>query len=136
MGFLRLVSEGRESRVGLLANRSPGIKGDQSHGPLMWPKGTSLPSREVLITLLWVIRVEERKLLVPEKKPVFSPSSRPGSNVFREKASTNQIIVSSAGGKWAKRAKRTVYVKVNRGGKQGSAWFVKADQKHHEHPFQ
>ncbi|KAI0867711.1 hypothetical protein GGS24DRAFT_484706 [Hypoxylon argillaceum] len=107
MEFLRLVSEGRDDRVEGLAAGSPGIKGDQSRGPLMWPDGTSLPSREVLLTLLWAIRVEERKLLSQEnEKDVSSPSSRPGSSVLREKTlpttsttTTNQTIVLSVGAK-------------------------------------
>ncbi|KAI0415733.1 hypothetical protein F5X98DRAFT_388616 [Xylaria grammica] len=97
MEFLRLVSDGRDDRVEDLANGSPGIKGDHSRGPLMWPDGTSLPSREVLLTLLWAIRVEERKLLLRENNDVSPPSSRPGSRVLREKTSTNQTIVLSAG---------------------------------------
>ncbi|KAI0537965.1 hypothetical protein GGR58DRAFT_470021 [Xylaria digitata] len=100
MEFLRLVSEGRDDRVDELANGSPGIKGDQSRGPLVWPDGTSLPSREVLLTLLWAIRVEERKLSSGETNSVSSLSSRPGSCVLRKKTSTtaiNQTIVLSAG---------------------------------------
>ncbi len=98
MGFLRLVSDGRDDRVDELANGSPGIKGDQSRGPLMWPDGTSLPSREVLLTLLWALRVEERKIRLQETN-VSSPSSRPGSCVLRKKTSTNQTTVLWVGGK-------------------------------------
>ncbi|KAK5627010.1 hypothetical protein RRF57_002725 [Xylaria bambusicola] len=93
MEFLRLVSEGRDDQVDELANRSPGIKGDQSRGPLMWPEGTSLPSREVLLTLLWALRVEERKLRSQEANNASSPSSRPGSFVLQGKASTNQTVL-------------------------------------------
>ncbi|KAI1137526.1 hypothetical protein F5Y05DRAFT_72571 [Hypoxylon sp. FL0543] len=79
MELLRLVSEkGREDRVEELASRSPGIKGDQSRGPQTWPDGTSLPSREVLLTLLWAITVEERKLSSEEATIVSSPDSRLG----------------------------------------------------------
>ncbi|KAI0801628.1 hypothetical protein GGR55DRAFT_667945 [Xylaria sp. FL0064] len=100
MEFLRLVSEGRDDRVDGLADGSPGIKGDQSRGPLLWPDGTSLPSREVLLTLLWALRVEERKLLrAQETNDVSSPSSRPGSSVLRKKTPTNQTIVLSIGAK-------------------------------------
>jgi transcriptional activator HAC1 len=112
MEFLRLVSEGRDDRVEELATGSPGIKGDQSRGPLMWPNGTSLPSREVLLTLLWAIRVEERRLHSQENKNISSPCSRPGSSVLREKTSTNQTIVLSAA------AKRKGDGKVNSGGKR------------------
>ncbi|KAI3327092.1 hypothetical protein HD806DRAFT_382751 [Xylariaceae sp. AK1471] len=112
MEFLRLVSEGRDDRVEELATGSPGIKGDQSRGPLMWPNGTSLPSRELLLTLLWAIRVEERKLLSEEKETIFSPCSRPGSSVLQEKTTTNQIIVLSVA------AKRKGDGMVNSGGKR------------------
>ncbi|KAI8948034.1 hypothetical protein F4801DRAFT_592123 [Xylaria longipes] len=99
MEVLRLVSEGREDRVEGLAIGSPGIKGDQSRGPLLWPDGASLPSREVLLTLLWALRVEERKILAREDNKVSPPSSRPGSSVLREKTPTYQTIVLSAMGK-------------------------------------
>ncbi|KAK8023565.1 transcriptional activator hac1 [Apiospora rasikravindrae] len=64
MEVLRLVSEGRDDRVvSGLADGSPGIKGDrQSRGPLLWPDGASLPSREVLLTLMWAIQVEQRNM--------------------------------------------------------------------------
>ncbi|KAI0384921.1 hypothetical protein F5Y04DRAFT_201474 [Hypomontagnella monticulosa] len=83
MELLRLVSEkGCDVQVEELAFGSPGIKGDQSRGPQTWPDGTSLPSREVLLTLLWAITVEERKLseLRREATIVPSPSSRPGTS--------------------------------------------------------
>ncbi|KAI0111277.1 hypothetical protein GGR51DRAFT_509564 [Nemania sp. FL0031] len=114
MEFLRLVSEGRDDRADELVGGSPGIKGDQSRGPLMWPDGTSLPSREVLLTLLWAIRVEERKLrLAQENENVSSPSSRPGSRVLGEKTpTTNQTIVLSMA------AKRKGDGQVNGGGKR------------------
>ncbi|KAI8631738.1 hypothetical protein F5Y19DRAFT_473417 [Xylariaceae sp. FL1651] len=96
MGFLRLVSEGCDDRVEGLAVGSPGIKGDQSRGPLMWPDGTSLPSREVLLTLVWAIKVEEQRLLSQEKIIVSSPSSRPGSSILREKTHNQNIVLSVA----------------------------------------
>ncbi|KAI1734962.1 hypothetical protein F4680DRAFT_461997 [Xylaria scruposa] len=99
MEVLRLVSEGREDRVEGLATGSPGIKGDQSRGPLLWPDGASLPSREVLLTLLWALRVEERKILLRENNKVSLASSRPGSSVLQKKTSTDQTIVLSVMGK-------------------------------------
>ncbi|KAI1815612.1 hypothetical protein GGS20DRAFT_576043 [Poronia punctata] len=95
MEFLRLVSEGRDDRVEGLANGSPDTKGDQSRGLLFWPEGTSLPSREVLLTLLWAIRVEERRQSSQEKKYASSPSSRPRSSVFQKNTPTNHPIVLS-----------------------------------------
>ncbi|KAI1359244.1 hypothetical protein F5Y08DRAFT_320021 [Xylaria arbuscula] len=112
MEFLRLVSEGRDDRVDGLANGSPGIKGDQSQGPLMWPVGTSLPSKEALLTLLWALRVEERKGRSQEtNNNVSSSSSRPGSSVLREKASTTQTVLLVGG-------KRKGDGTVNNGGKR------------------
>ncbi|KAI1199783.1 hypothetical protein F5X97DRAFT_295400 [Nemania serpens] len=113
MGFLRLVSEGCDDRVDELASGSSGVDGDQSRGPLMWPDGTSLPSREVLLTLLWAIRVEERKLSSSqETKDVSSARSRPGSSILRKKTSPDQTIVLSVA------AKRKGDGAVNSGGKR------------------
>ncbi|KAI0451218.1 hypothetical protein F5B21DRAFT_487679 [Xylaria acuta] len=99
MEVLRLVSEGREDRVEGLATGSPGIEGDQSRGPLLWPDGASLPSREVLLTLLWALRVEERRILSRENNKVSSSNSRPGSSVLRKKTPTDQPNVLSVMGK-------------------------------------
>ncbi|KAI0162349.1 hypothetical protein GGR57DRAFT_453906 [Xylariaceae sp. FL1272] len=95
MGLLRSVSEGREDRVDGLAFGSPGIKGDQSRGLLLWPEGFSLPSRELLLTLLWAIKVEERKLSSKRNTILSSSSSRPGSIVLRKKTPTTSNTVSS-----------------------------------------
>ncbi|KAI0886314.1 uncharacterized protein GGS22DRAFT_160553 [Annulohypoxylon maeteangense] len=100
MELLRLVSEkGRDDRVEELAFGSPGIKGDRSRGPQTWPDGTSLPSREVLLTLMWAITVEERKFtsttgtttIEEEATIVSSPSSRPGlSSVLGQQTPPNK----------------------------------------------
>ncbi|KAI0476316.1 hypothetical protein GGR56DRAFT_642122 [Xylariaceae sp. FL0804] len=95
MELLRLVSEGRDDQVEELASGSPGIKGDQSRGPPLWPAGTSLPSKEVLLTLLWAIRVEERQLLRKENETVSSPSSRPGSSALRGKTPEQNFVLST-----------------------------------------
>lgn len=79
MELLRLVSEGCDDRVERLANGSPGIKGDrQSHGPLLWPDGASLPSREVLLTLMWAIQVEQRNMQKQAREATIV--SRPASD--------------------------------------------------------
>ncbi|KAI0394530.1 hypothetical protein F5Y17DRAFT_427681 [Xylariaceae sp. FL0594] len=62
MEFLRFVSKEGDDQVEELTTGSPGIERGQSPGPLLWPDGASLPSRELLLTLLWAIRVEERRL--------------------------------------------------------------------------
>ncbi|KAI1080118.1 hypothetical protein F5B20DRAFT_589521 [Whalleya microplaca] len=97
MDLLRLVSEGRDDRVEGRARGSPGIKGDPSRGPQTWPDGTGLPSREALLTLLWAIQVEERKIVEKEanNSRTSSPSSRSGSSVLREKTPTTHNYVLS-----------------------------------------
>ncbi|KAI0130451.1 transcriptional activator hac1 [Xylariales sp. AK1849] len=96
LGLLRLVSEGCDDRVEGLADGSPGIKGDQSRGPQLWPDGASLPSREVLLTLLWAIRVEVRNMKAGEANIVSeSASIRPGSSVLVQDKKTNQNHVLS-----------------------------------------
>ncbi|KAH7018241.1 uncharacterized protein B0I36DRAFT_335567 [Microdochium trichocladiopsis] len=83
MGLLRLVSEGRDDQIEELADGSPGIKGDRSRGPRTWPDGTSLPSQELLLTLMWAIKVQERQ--TAQENYHSSPSSRSGSSVFHHK---------------------------------------------------
>ncbi|KAK4238413.1 hypothetical protein C8A03DRAFT_43827 [Achaetomium macrosporum] len=46
-------------------------------GPTDWLNGAALPSKEVLLTLLWVLRVEERRLQVREQ---VKSSSTPGTS--------------------------------------------------------
>lgn len=46
-------------------------------GPAGWPNGAKLPSKEVLLTLLWVLRVEERRLQIREQ---VKASSKPGTS--------------------------------------------------------
>jgi transcriptional activator HAC1 len=59
MEALRLVSEGCEDRV----QGRPGGSRETRDGrrtPHEWLYGTPLPSKEVILTLLWALRVEER----------------------------------------------------------------------------
>ncbi|KAI0190568.1 hypothetical protein F4808DRAFT_401376 [Astrocystis sublimbata] len=91
--LLRLkLSESREDRVEVLAEGSLGIKGVHSRGLLSWPKGASLPSREVLLTLLWALKVEERRIRKHERNnnKISSFNSWPGSSVSPDKTSTNK----------------------------------------------
>jgi transcriptional activator HAC1 len=46
-------------------------------GPTGWPNGATLPSKEVLLALLWVLRVEERRLQIREQ---VKASSKPGTS--------------------------------------------------------
>lgn len=97
LGLLRLASEGRDDRVERLADGLLGIKGDQSRGPLLWPDGASLPSREVLLTLLWAIRVEERNMKAREATIVSQPASEtPGSSVTEERTNQKNVLSVSS----------------------------------------
>lgn len=46
-------------------------------GPIGWPNGAALPSKEVLLALLWVLRVEERRLQIREQ---VKASPKPGTS--------------------------------------------------------
>lgn len=46
-----------------------------------WPKGAMLPSKEVLLTLLWTLRVEERKMRVRAQLKGSSSKSRGSTGV-------------------------------------------------------
>lgn len=98
------MSEGGDDRVERLADGSPGIKGDRSRGPhMLWPDGASLPSRETLLTLVWAIKVEERKMKAAAEATIVSqqPASdnRPGSSVLQDKQTNQTNVLSSVGSK-------------------------------------
>lgn len=76
MEALRLVSEDFEHRAGGLAAAWPVSRGD-SHATLTWLDGTPFPPREVLLTLLWTLRVEERKMI---RRGILSSDPRPETN--------------------------------------------------------
>ncbi|KAF6810804.1 transcriptional activator hac1 [Colletotrichum sojae] len=61
MEALRLVSEGCDDQAGGLSTEFP-VGRDSSRAPQTWLNGAQLPSKEVLMTLLWALRVEERKI--------------------------------------------------------------------------
>ncbi|KAL2121779.1 hypothetical protein VTJ04DRAFT_2234 [Mycothermus thermophilus] len=61
-------------------------------GPTGWLQGAALPSKEVLITLLWVLRVEERRLQIREqvkKNKASSSPSKPGTSLVLDTSSTS-----------------------------------------------
>lgn len=58
---LRLVSEGREDRVGNLRRESSGTR-DDDRELTRCLSGIALPSKDVLLTLLWALKVEERRI--------------------------------------------------------------------------
>jgi len=67
------VSEG-DARTAAAASREAQQQ-QQGKGWTSWSNGTPLPSKEVLITLLWVLRTEERRL---EIRAQLGSSSKPG----------------------------------------------------------
>ncbi|OAA35409.1 hypothetical protein NOR_07988 [Metarhizium rileyi] len=60
MEALRLVSEGCDSRVEDAGSESSATR-DQVSELTRCLKGIELPSREALMTLLWAVKLEERK---------------------------------------------------------------------------
>lgn len=82
MEALRLVSEGCDERVEGLSTE-PSAGRDSGQTPRTWLNGAPLPSREVLMTLLWALRVEERNLV---RKGQLAPQDIPYS---RNRASTS-----------------------------------------------
>jgi len=60
MVALRLASEGCDDRVEILRSESS-VTRDDDRELTQCLRGIILPSREVLMTLLWAVKVEERK---------------------------------------------------------------------------
>ena len=83
MEVLRLVSsEGsmvdRVSGDDVSAEAAAGGKSQrQQHrsGPTPWLNGAALPSKEVLLALLWVLKVEERRLQIRNQIKVTKPGT-------------------------------------------------------------
>jgi len=71
-----LVSEGCDDRVEGLATEHPAQR-DSFHQPQTWLAGAPLPSKEVLLTLLWALRVEERKMILGGLLPNNTLSPNP-----------------------------------------------------------
>jgi transcriptional activator HAC1 len=69
------VSGADESAAAAASGESP--QQLPRRGPTGWPNGASLPSKEVLLALLWVLRVEERRLEIREQ---VKASSKPGTS--------------------------------------------------------
>ncbi|KAL8354542.1 hypothetical protein RB601_004107 [Gaeumannomyces tritici] len=88
LSALRLVqSEERRGvdRVNRGAESPDAVKSEMGHSPSgtagstgaagAWLKGVALPSKEVLLTLVWAIKVEERMINIRARKSVESPSA-------------------------------------------------------------
>ncbi|RBQ74771.1 hypothetical protein VDGD_04931 [Verticillium dahliae] len=74
MEALRLVSEGCDNRVGGTDVGAP-VTRDSSREPHTWFNGDALPSKEVLLTLLWTLRIEERKMIQQGILPNLHPET-------------------------------------------------------------
>lgn len=105
MAALRLVStEGdRVNRAGGGASRTAAVTDDglrlqHSGGVADWLNGVQPPSKEVLLTLLWVLQTEERRM---EIRNEAGASSQPGRPVARSETSAarKKTIVLSVSSK-------------------------------------
>lgn len=74
MVALRLVSEGRDDRVGILRRESE-VTRDVDRELTDCLSGIALPSREVLLTLLWALKVEERRISRRRSDAVLDPET-------------------------------------------------------------
>lgn len=86
MAALRLVSSegcsvvrvsGDDGSASVAAAGEAQLQQLSRRGLTGWPSGAPLPSKEVLLTLLWVLRVEERRLRIREQ---VQASSKPGTS--------------------------------------------------------
>ncbi|KAL6900143.1 transcriptional activator hac1 [Trichoderma evansii] len=96
MAALRLVSEGRDDRDGSSDNESCATRGDCELTQSL--RSVTLPSREVLLTLLWALRVEERK--IQQKQAALLVSERSAS--ADQLSVSDSIVLKVAGVKRAK----------------------------------
>ena len=94
MEALRLVSEGSESRVGGLEAEAAAVTRDAQRDTQTWLNGNPLPSREVLMTLLWALRVEERKLIQKGRLP--RPPSSPEASSQNAPARYTYTLTTTA----------------------------------------
>lgn len=90
MEALRLASEGCETRVGD-SEAGSAVTRDAHRDTQTWLAGNPLPSKEVLLTLLWALRVEERKLIRLGKLP-----SPPTESNTHSPASITYILTTKA----------------------------------------
>ncbi|UKZ60945.1 uncharacterized protein TrAtP1_002217 [Trichoderma atroviride] len=108
MAALRLVSEGRDDRDGSSDNESCATRGDPCELTQSL-RSVNLPSREVLLTLLWALRVEERK--IQQKQAALLVSERSASADQQQQPSVSDSIVLKVAG-----VKRTKPSRLDYGG--------------------
>lgn len=93
MAALRLVSEGRDDRVEISNLEPSATPGDDCE--LTRSLGSiALPSREVLLTLLWALNVEERRL---RQKQVAVLDPERSASADQSTVTTDYIILKVAG---------------------------------------
>ncbi|KAL7783898.1 transcriptional activator hac1 [Trichoderma ceciliae] len=100
MAALRLVSEGCDDRGGNSDSESCATRGDDSELTQSL-RGITLPSREVLLTLLWALKIEESK--IQQKRAAVLDPERSAS-ADQQKPLSDSIILKVAG---VKRMKST-----------------------------
>ncbi|KAL2147344.1 hypothetical protein VTI28DRAFT_9808 [Corynascus sepedonium] len=101
MAVLRLVStEGRsdgrvsgDDKSAAVAASGESPQQLPRRGPTGWPNGAALPSKEVLLTLLWVLRVEERRLQIREQVKALSKPGTSGVTQMATPASNKTTFV-------------------------------------------
>lgn len=92
MEALRLVSEGRDYRVEMTEQFEAGAPRGGVAGELSHLSSTSLPSKEALLTLLWALKVEERRISRTQTK-----SLEPERSVPDQLQPTQKYILRVAG---------------------------------------
>ena len=104
MVALRLVSEGRDNRVETSRRGFSETRGDIDRELTQCLSGIALPSREVLLTLLWSIRVEERRQ--HRRQVRLDAALAPEKSVFQDKMKTNQKYILRVTRKGSSRTNR------------------------------
>lgn len=87
MEALRLVSEGRDDRDGISASEPCATRGDSELTQSL--RSVTLPSREVLLTLLWALKVEERRIRHKQAAALDPKRSAPADQQRRRRRQRN-----------------------------------------------
>lgn len=94
MVALRLVSERGDDQVGDLQRESSGTR-DEACELTRCLRGADLPSKEVLLTLLWTLKMEAQRIKNKESKPTTVDELSSAS----EKEPNRSIVLKVAGRK-------------------------------------
>lgn len=96
MEALRLVSEGCDSRVGDIGSESSATR-DQVSELTRCLRGIVLPSKEVLMTLLWTLKVEERKIQRRNNERLQHESSTPEYQSLLSSPDNKTLVLKVSG---------------------------------------